>query len=59
MKKEFEYNLEYFNKCLIENNPYAINSSDSWSDDLWFLDQENRNIFENVGYIAINEGQAE
>jgi muramoyltetrapeptide carboxypeptidase len=44
---------------LIENNPYAINSSDSWSDDLWFLDQENRNIFENVGYIAINEGQAE
>jgi muramoyltetrapeptide carboxypeptidase len=47
MKKEFDYNLEYFNKCLIQEESFEINPSLTWSDDSWYLDQENRDIKNN------------
>ena len=59
MKKGFEYNLEYFNKCLVEDKKYLIESSIVWSDDAWYRDQENRNFEKNEGYIVINKGEAE
>ena len=58
MKKEFEYNLEYFRKCLIEDNEYEIKPSKTWSDDMWYEDQENRKIKKNKGFIIINKGNA-
>jgi hypothetical protein len=58
MKKEFEYNLEYFEKCLVNNVPYDIVPSLTWSDDEWFLDQENRNILKNEGFRTINNGES-
>lgn len=59
MKKEFEYNLEYFKKCLVNKTNFSIESSKTWSDDFWYKDQENRNIEKNDGYVVINEGEAE
>lgn len=59
MKKGFEYNLEYFNKCLVENKKYSIEPSKFWSDDSWYRDQENRNFEKNNGYVVINKGVAE
>ncbi len=59
MKKEFEYNLEYFNKCLTKEKEFIIEPSKTWSDDKWYIDQENRNIMENKGFIILNEGEAE
>ena len=59
MKKEFEYNLEYFNKCIMNEGEYLIEPSKTWSDDPWYRDQENRDIQENEGYIIINKGEAE
>lgn len=58
MKKGIEYTKEHFKKCLIEENEFEVESSKQWSDDSWFLDQENRNFFENKGYQVINEGTA-
>jgi len=59
MKKGFEYNLEYFNKCLVEDKKYIIEASESWSDDAWYKDQENRKFEKNEGYVIINKGEAE
>lgn len=58
MKKEFEYNLEYFKKCLMNEEWFFIKSSKTWSDDPWYKDQENRNIEKNDGFFIINEGEA-
>jgi muramoyltetrapeptide carboxypeptidase len=59
MKKGFEYNLEYFNKCLVEDKKYIVEASEVWSDDAWYRDQENRNFEKNEGYVVINKGEAE
>ena len=59
MKKEFEYNLEYFRKCLIEESEFEIKPSKTWSDDAWYKDQENRKIEKNKGFIILNKGKAE
>lgn len=59
MKKGLEYTLEYFKKMLMYNEAFDIKSSDEWSDDLWFIDQENREFIKNVGMYSLNNGKAE
>ncbi|MBT4257894.1 LD-carboxypeptidase [archaeon] len=59
MKKEFEYTLEHFKKCLIENREFLIEPSKTWSDDAWYMDQNKRNIKKNEGHTIINAGKAE
>lgn len=58
MEKEFDYNLKYFKKCLMENKKYEIKSSSTWSDDAWYKDQDNRDIIRNEGCWIINEWTA-
>jgi len=58
MKKEFEYNLEYFKKCLIHEGGFEVEPSSTWSDDAWYIDQEKRNLIENYGFVILCEGQA-
>jgi len=59
MQKGFEYNLDYFNKCLINDEKYFVEPSKEWSDDAWYKDQENRVFEKNDGYVVINKGKAE
>jgi muramoyltetrapeptide carboxypeptidase LdcA involved in peptidoglycan recycling len=59
MQKGFNYTLDYFNKCLTTKDSYKVQESLEWSDDKWYLDQENRNFIKNDGIIIINEGTAE
>ncbi len=59
MKKGFEYEMEYFKKMFFQEDEFEVKSSEEWSDDLWFLDQENRNFMKNDGMFVINEGEAE
>lgn len=58
MQKGFEYTLEYFKKIFFDSNNISIIPSQEWSDDLWFLDQNNRIFHQNKGYWIIQEGQA-
>ncbi len=58
MQKWFDYNLEYFQKCLTQDHPFEVIHSKSWSDDLWFLDQENRNFIEDTDYWILNKWEA-
>jgi len=59
MIKGIDYTIEYFKKCLMEENPFEIIPSREWSDDRWYLDQEKREFIKNEGYLLINEGEAE
>lgn len=58
MKKGIEYTLEYLKKCFFSSSPYELKSVDNWSDDEWYMDQENRKFYKNEGYKIINEGSA-
>lgn len=59
MQKGFEYELEYFKKMFFQENEFELEPSKEWSDDLWFIDQENREFITNDGMYIINEGTAE
>lgn len=54
----FDYTLSYFKKCLLADGPIDVVASNEWSDDLWYLDQTDRNPIKNDGYYMINPGQA-
>lgn len=58
MKKGIEYTMEYFKKCLFSDEIFKISPSNEWSDEPWFLDQENRTFYKNNGYRVINKGNA-
>ncbi len=58
MKKGFEYSLRYLKEIYFENQSINVEASKEWSDDAWFLDQENRKFHKNEGYWIIHEGKA-
>ena len=57
-KLYFDYTLDYFKKCLMQDDFYEIKPSEDWSDDRWFIDQEKRDLIKNDGWKIINEGTA-
>ncbi|PID51958.1 MAG: LD-carboxypeptidase [Candidatus Moraniibacteriota bacterium] len=59
MKKEFAYNLDYFKKCLLEEDKFDVKPSKTWSDDPWYEDQENRYPIKNDGFVILNRGESE
>jgi muramoyltetrapeptide carboxypeptidase len=58
-KLYFDYTLEYFKKCLFSDQEFDVFPSESWSDDRWYLDQDNRQLIKNDDWLVINKGQAE
>ncbi len=58
-KLYFDYTLDYFKKCLFSDDPFEVKPSDSWSDDEWYKDQNDRKLIPNKGWLVINEGQVE
>lgn len=59
MKKGFEYSLQNMVKMLMGDGVNHLQPSAEWSDDLWFLDQENRYFAKNEGYWQLQPGEAE
>lgn len=58
MQKEFEYNQEYFDKCVVKDEPYEVYASKTFTDDKWYIDQDKRVIQNNDGFWKINSGKA-
>ena len=58
MKKGFDHTLDYFKKSFLQNKPFEIEDSKEWSNDKWFLDQENRHFYKNEGTKVFQEGKA-
>ena len=46
-KLYFEYTLKYFKNCLMNKKAFEVKPSDSWSDDVWYLNQDKRNLINN------------
>ncbi len=59
MKVGMEYTMEYFKKAIMGQNAFELTQSDTWSDDPWLLELEDRNFYPNQGYMMIQEGEAE
>jgi muramoyltetrapeptide carboxypeptidase len=59
VKHGFEYTLEAFLEAVTNDAPYEISPSATWSDDAWYIDQEDRTFHEQNGYNIIQEGEAE
>lgn len=59
MRRGLDYTLEYFERCLMREEPFEVPPADHWSDDPWYQDQENRDLVPNAGYEVIHEGEAE
>jgi muramoyltetrapeptide carboxypeptidase len=52
------YSVDNFKKCLLLGEPFTVRPSEEWSDDEWYLDQDNRNLIDNEGWWVIHEGKA-
>lgn len=59
MKKGIEYTKTYFMKCLTSNEELEIIPSETWSDDIWYLNQEDRTFYQNQGPVTCNIGDVE
>ncbi len=57
-QKYFDYTLDYFRKCLMNDRQYTIEPSQCWTDDEWYLDQAKRREIENKGIVVFSEGSA-
>jgi muramoyltetrapeptide carboxypeptidase LdcA involved in peptidoglycan recycling len=56
-KLYFDYTAEYFEKCLLSDNAFDILPASHWSDDLWYMNQEERVLIPNDGFVVIHEGE--
>lgn len=54
----FDYTLDYFKKCLMEENSFVVTPSKNWSDDEWYKNQKRRTPVKNTGWKVINNGRA-
>jgi muramoyltetrapeptide carboxypeptidase LdcA involved in peptidoglycan recycling len=59
MTKGLEYTLRGFARCAMEEGPFDVEPSREWSDDRWFLDQENRTFHPNAGPVVLRAGVGE
>jgi muramoyltetrapeptide carboxypeptidase len=59
MKHGFEYTLDSFLSALTNDAPYEIEPSKNWSDDAWYLNQENRQFHDQNDYLILQDGVAE
>jgi muramoyltetrapeptide carboxypeptidase len=59
MKKGFEYSLEHFVAATMSDEEIDVKPSEEWSDDAWYMDQENRVMMKNEGWNSIQPGSAE
>jgi muramoyltetrapeptide carboxypeptidase len=59
MKKGFDYTLEHFVAAVMSDDEIDVRPSAEWSDDAWYMDQENRVMMKNEGWNSIQPGSAE
>lgn len=58
IKYGVEYTMQSFLEAVTNDAPYEVDPSETWSDDPWYLDQENREFIKQDGYLILQEGEA-
>ncbi|GAA4929873.1 LD-carboxypeptidase [Nonomuraea thailandensis] len=59
MRDHFEQTLRWFTEVMFGSAPLTLAPADAWSDDLWFLDQDKRELIPNEGWWRLRPGAAE
>lgn len=59
MVQGLEYTLDNFRKCAFDSAAFRFDPAPVWSDDPWYLKQDERDFLPNEGWLVINEGEAE
>lgn len=59
MRDHFEPTGRWFRQALFESDPVELHAGRTWTDDLWFLDQDDRHPVPNPGWQVLREGNAE
>ncbi|WP_194867347.1 S66 family peptidase [Pseudoalteromonas sp. PPB1] len=59
MQQGFAYTLKHFEHALLRGTDYVLDVSETWSDDLWFIDQTRRQFIKNAGPVIVNPGSCE
>jgi muramoyltetrapeptide carboxypeptidase len=58
MRDYFEQTEQWFAKALLGEGQVEVRPAQSWTDDLWFADQDNRTVHDNDGWWPLRPGQA-
>ncbi len=58
MRDHFDQTLRWFTAAVVDTAPFALGPPATWTDDLWFLDQDDREVLDNEGWWEIQEGEA-
>jgi muramoyltetrapeptide carboxypeptidase len=59
MRDHFELTAAWFTQTLFDEAPVNLFPSPEWTDDLWFLDQDDRVRTPNEGWWTLQDGSAE
>jgi muramoyltetrapeptide carboxypeptidase len=58
MKHHFGYTEAGFVACVMRDDPFRLEPSPTWSDDEWYLDQEDRQLEAGTDWWVLQEGEA-
>jgi muramoyltetrapeptide carboxypeptidase len=58
MRDHFEQTQRWFAEALFGDGPIELRPAEAWTDDLWFLDQDNRAVHSSQGWWPLRPGQA-
>jgi muramoyltetrapeptide carboxypeptidase len=58
MRDHFEQTAQWFEQALFGADPVDLHPAETWTDDLWFLDQEQRSVYPNEGWWPLQPGRA-
>jgi muramoyltetrapeptide carboxypeptidase LdcA involved in peptidoglycan recycling len=58
MRDHFEQTERWFAQALFDEEPIELRPAQAWTDDLWFLDQDNRTVHPSQGWWPLRPGQA-
>jgi muramoyltetrapeptide carboxypeptidase LdcA involved in peptidoglycan recycling len=56
MARHFDQTLHWFTACLLGDGPVRLEPATAWTDDLWFLDQDNREVLPTDGWWPLQHG---
>lgn len=58
MRDHLEQTLDWFVRTLFDDAPVDLQPAAAWTDELWFLDQDDRRPQPNEGWMALRPGRA-
>lgn len=58
MRDHFDQTQQWFRQALFEDSPFEIGPSEAWTDDLWFVNQDDRHPEKNCGWQQLQGGAA-